>query len=74
MCALWQGQAVKPEGALPFCKIRTIRTEGGSSKIQAYFFSSMKTSTSGHRLATGCIEGLAITLQKSLLSVEIDSR
>lgn len=39
-----------------------------------YCFNSMTTSTSGQRLATGWMEGRAMTLQKIRLSVVIESR
>ena len=46
----------------------------GSGRPGRYFFSSMVTSTSGQRRATGWMEGRAMILVNSLLSVAMDSR
>ena len=46
----------------------------GSGRQGGYFFNSMVTSTSGQRRATGWMDGRAMILVNSLLSVAIDSR
>ena len=46
----------------------------GSGRQRGYFFNSMVTSTSGQRRATGWMDGRAMILVNSLLSVAIDSR
>ena len=46
----------------------------GSGRPGGYFFSSMVTSTSGQRRATGWMDGRAMILVNSLLSVAMDSR
>ena len=52
------------------CRTGEARWDGAGGA----YFTSMNTSTSGQRLATGWMEGRAMILQNSLLSVEMDSR
>ena len=56
---------------------RFVRNDGAKVTLavgKTIYFNSINTSTSGQRLATGWMEGRAITLQNNLLSVEMDSR
>ena len=53
---------------------RPAADRAGSGRPGGYFFSSMVTSTSGQRRATGWMDGRAMILVNSLLSVAMDSR